>query len=129
MKTDANIFDCLQEALYSAEGEREAWTLQALATYCGCSRRRIERILEDRLEDLGFAIVSGSSGYWRPQSAEEINHYLASLQSRCVKVFLRKKRVARLAAASGFPRTGKTFANPPAPQREFLFPGMKETRA
>lgn len=123
--TEDSIFALLQDALHGALGEREAWTLQGLAEYCGTSRRMVERVLEERLDDLGFVIVSGSSGIWRPTTAEEVNHYLASLQSRCVKMFLRKKKVARLALESGFKRDGKTFEDPPARQREFLFPGME----
>ena len=121
MQSDAVIFSLLRDALHSCEGEKEAYTLQGLAEYCGCSRRMVERVLEARLEDLGFVVVSGTSGYWRPETAEEINHYLASLQSRCIKVFLRKKRITRLAASSGFIRCGKTFENPPSRQQEFLF--------
>lgn len=131
MKTeqDQQIFEMLRDALITCEGEAEAYTLQGLAEYCGCSRRKVEAILEERLEDLGFAIVSGSAGYWRPQSADEINHYVNSLQSRAVKIFLRKKRVIRLAKNSGFLQEGKTFTNPPTKQREFLFASMEGWQA
>lgn len=116
------IFELLQDALYTCEGEHEAFTLQGLADYCQCSRRRVEIILEQRLGDLGFVVVSGSSGYWRPTTAEEINHYQASLQSRCIKVFLRKKTIQKLAVQSGYVRTGKTFQDPPTRQGELFKP-------
>lgn len=128
-QTEDQIFYSLQQCLLTCEGEKEAYTLQGLADACGCTRRIVEKILETRLEDLGFVVVSGSAGYWRPQSADEVNHYLNSLQSRAVKVFLRKKRIARLAKASGFVREGKNFTNPPTRQREFLFTSMEGHQA
>jgi hypothetical protein len=124
-KTDI-IFSHIRAALKRAEGEAQAVTLAQLADYAGTSRRVVEQLLEERLEDLGFAVVSGSPGLWRPASADEVNHYLASLQSRLRKLAVRRKKVKRMAARDGFARAGKEhFENPPARQREFLFESME----
>lgn len=124
-KTES-IFHHIRAALRRAEGERQAVTLSQLADYAGTSRRVVEQLLEEHLEDLGFVVVSGSPGLWRPTSAEEVNHYLASLQSRLRKLALRRKRVKRMASLGGFARAGKElFENPPARQREFLFESME----
>jgi len=119
------LFRRLQEALVSALGEKEAWTLADLAAHCGTSRREVEACLEERLADLGFVIVSGTPGLWRPLTAEEVNHYQASLQSRLRKLAIRKRTVRRLAARSGFVREGKEFRDPPARQAE-LWPHLAE---
>lgn len=122
------VFYHVRAALRRAEGEKQAITLAALADYAGTNRRVVEQLLEERLEELGFVIVSGTAGLWRPKSAEELNHYQASLQSRLRKLAIRKRSVRRLAEKDGFVRTGKLFCDPPARQREFLFDSMEVHR-
>ena len=120
MKTDQEVFEILQRQLRMRVGEQDAVTLQRLAEIAYCPRRRVEIILEERIVDLGFVVVSGSAGYWRPTSADEINHYRASLRSRIFKLWKRSKSVGQLASQCGFVRTGKSFANPPAVQGELF---------
>jgi hypothetical protein len=120
MQTDDQIFTILQQQLRACHGEANALTLQRLAEIACCPRRRVEIILEERIVDLGFVVVSGSPGYWRPTSADEINHYRASLRSRIFKLWKRSKSVGQLASQCGFVRTGKSFANPPAVQGELF---------
>jgi hypothetical protein len=120
MKTDDAVFDLIRDAMAMAIGEKEAWTLQGLADYCTCPRRQVEEVIEKRLEDFGFVIVSGTSGLWRPLDAEEVNRYQNSLQSRLRKLAIRKRSIRRLALKSGFVAEGKSFRNPPARQGELF---------
>jgi hypothetical protein len=72
----------------------------------------MEHLLEVKLGDFPFPIVSTSAGYFRPASADEINHCLASLQSRAICIFLRKRTIIRNAKAAGYERQGKRFVAP-----------------
>lgn len=112
------LFLIVRDLLATARGRKLAWTLDRLAEAAGTSRRDVEQVLEERLSDFPFPLVSGSPGYWIPEDAEEINHYRASLRSRAVKIFIRAKRVAVMARRAGWPQEGRLFRNPPARQGE-----------
>lgn len=114
----ANTFHALRAALARAHGPEQALTLDELAAIAGTSRREVESIMETRFLDFGFPLVSGSSGYWIPAEADEINHYIRALRSRAFKIFLRAQRAARAARTAGWPQQGRTFFNPPARQGE-----------
>lgn len=112
-------------ALVTAElehrfGEDNAITIDRLCAATGLRRRDCEELLEMKLSAFPFVIVAGSSGYFRPTSADQINHYLNSLQSRCVKVFLRRRTVMQKAKREGYPREGKLFTDPPSKQGELF---------
>jgi hypothetical protein len=126
MNLGAAILDLLEDA----HGPARAVTLDDMAMHAGTSRRQVEQYLEEHIDSLGFLVVSGTAGYFRPTNAEQVNHYLASLQSRLRKLAIRKRKVIRTALADGMQREGKVFHNQPAPQpvfREFLFPSMGDT--
>ncbi len=112
------LFLIVRDLLATATSRKLAWTLDRLAEAAGTSRREVEQVLEERLADFPFPLVSGSPGYWIPQDADEINHYRASLRSRAVKIFTRAKRVATMARRAGWPQEGRLFRNPPARQGE-----------
>ena len=112
------LFLIVRDLLATARSRKLAWTLDRLAEAAGTSRREVEQVLEERLSDFPFPLVSGSPGYWIPEDADEINHYRASLRSRAVKIFLRAKRVASMARRAGWPQEGRLFRNPPARQGE-----------
>jgi len=89
-------------------------TLDALTEQAGVSCRRItERIMEERLADFPFAVVSGNTGYFRPTMAVEINRYRKSLRSRAIKMFLRDRTVGRKSLMEGFIRQGREFVDRP----------------
>jgi hypothetical protein len=72
----------------------------------------MEHLLEVKLGDFPFPVISTNKGYFRPASAEEINHCLASLQSRNVCLYLRRRTIIRNAKAAGYERRGKRFVAP-----------------
>lgn len=111
----------LTQLLRHARGRRNAITLDRMVKICGLPNRRVaEHLLEHHLEDLGFCVVSGDKGYWRPITADEVNHYQNSLQSRLRKLAKRKSSVRRMAARDGFIRDGKQFQDPPAIQGDLF---------
>jgi hypothetical protein len=96
-------------------GEARAITIDDLARAAGLVagdrplRRLVEHVLETRFEDFPFLLVSGAPGYWRPTDPAELNRYDASLQSRLVKLCLRRRTLRRKAPANGFVREGKRY--------------------
>jgi hypothetical protein len=104
----------VKEILFNRIGEAKAATIDELCRAAGIGRRGMEHLLEVKLGDFPFPIVSTSSGYFRPASADEINHCLASLQSRAMCIFMRKRTIIRNARAAGYQRQGKRFV-----QRQF----------
>lgn len=109
-----HAFTRLCSILDGAFGPERAAKIDDLAEYCWVPRRTMENILQTRLEDIPFPVIAGTTGYFRPNTAEEINHYLSDLESRNRCVFLRRRTVIRKALAAGFKRVGKRFvdANP-----------------
>lgn len=71
----------------------------------------MEQLLELRLADFPFPVISTTAGYFRPASVAEINHCLESLQSRAMCIFLRKRTIIRNALRAGFPRQGNRFSD------------------
>ena len=111
----------IRQLLKHARGRRNAITLDRIVRLCELpNRRTAEAMMELHLEDLGFCVVSGDKGYWRPLTADDVNHYQASLQSRLKKLAKRKASVRRMAAKDGFVREGKQFTDPPARQGELF---------
>ena len=112
-------FEQVRRILVEHRGRANAITIDQLCHLADLpSRRACEDLLETRLADFQFILVADAHGYYIPTTADEINHYLDSLQSRAVKIFLRKRRVMRKALASGLQRQGKHFSDPPALQKE-----------
>ena len=93
----------------ATSGERSAYTIDALCKQTGIGRRDMEELLQVRLNDFPFVVVSTGNGYFRPATADEINHCLKSLQGRAVNLFLRKRTIIQKARRSGWARDGKTF--------------------
>jgi hypothetical protein len=100
-------------------GREGALTIEALTLRCCLNgRRQCEQILEERLADFPFPLVSGAKGYWIPVAAEDVNQYLDSLGGRALALFRRRRLVVRKALSNGFRRCGKRFENPPGGQME-----------
>lgn len=119
-------FATVRDTLRVCRGEAQAMTIEALAERAGIGRRECEALLETCLAVFPFPVAAGAKGYFIPTSSEEINHYVKSLRSRAVKIFLRQRTVIRKAQEAGWPRAGREFANPPSVQGE-LFMTQKVT--
>lgn len=66
-------------------GEKNALTAQELATACRCSTREItKQIHRERLS--GAPICSSGSGFYMPESLEEIRHTAAHLYARAREI-------------------------------------------
>lgn len=95
-------------------GKEAGVTIASLAQLAGYLPRRVcERILEERFEDFGFAVVAGSTGYFRPAAADELQAYYDSLRSRARCNFRRMAILRRAAARSGFDFEGHQFTEKP----------------
>lgn len=113
-------FVIVRDTLRTCRGEAQAVTIKELARRCGIVRRECEALLETRLADFPFPVAAGARGYFVPIAADEINSYARSLQSRAVKIFLRRRTVIRKAVSAGWPRAGKLFMDPPAGQMDLF---------
>lgn len=102
--------------LATRAGAKQALTIEEFCSATGLKRRAMEILLELRIQDMPFLVVSTSAGYFRPASADEINHCINSLRSRAMCIFLRQRKIIRAARIAGYPRQGRTFLDPPPPQ-------------
>lgn len=117
-------YEKLERCLRACKGARWAVTINQLQGMLGLgSRRETEQLLEDSYERIPFPVVAGSEGYYIPTTADEINHYYASLRSRARKIFRRMGVLRRRALAVGYEREGHVFTAAPAqlrlPEMEF----------
>jgi len=104
--------DLFRREMEFRRGAGNAITIEALGRHLGHgSRRETEQFLELHLGDLPFCVVSGANGYFRPEGAEDINHYCNSLRSRIKCLAIRHGTVIRAARKEGFQREGKRFVN------------------
>lgn len=107
---DTTAVEYIRKVLARAIGQQNAVTIEHLVSVSGLPNRRAgEQMLELHLQDFGFAVCAGSSGYFRPATADELNHYVRSLQSRIRCLAIRIRTVRKSAAAEGWPRHGKDF--------------------
>jgi hypothetical protein len=112
-------FLAVRAVLSACVGRERAMTIDVLTQRCELSgRRQCEQVLEERLADFPFLLVSGARGYWIPTQAEDVNGYLESLGGRTLALFRRRRLVIRKAMVNGFRRCGKRFENPPGGQME-----------
>lgn len=102
-------FEKVEAVLEATSGEETAVTIATLCEITGLCRRNMEDLLQVRLGEFRFLVVSTGHGYFRPVRSEEINHCLTSLQSRAINLFLRKRTIIRKALRSGWDRQGKRF--------------------
>lgn len=115
-KHDA-AFEMMVRALEIRVGEQYAITIDELAIVAGLwkleknengvlvkkpIRRSAEHILETRFGDFPFLIVSGSSGYFRPDHPEQVEHWWRTCHSRIKALGIRMHTGRIKAAASGF---------------------------
>lgn len=116
---DRQIFNQVCARLRTARGASAGVTIDSMADAFDVPRRTIEACVEVYLEEFPFPIVSGSSGLFIPATAEEINHYRASLQSRINAISRRRDICALKCAIAGFPQEQGRFVD--APRQRELF--------
>ena len=104
-------FEQVCRLLSTCRGGIRAMTIDKIRTELGVDRRLVEELLETRLADFPFVLVSGSAGYFIPVNAEDINDYYASLGSRMIKLHVRRKRVRNKAIAKGWSFDGRKFTH------------------
>jgi hypothetical protein len=110
----SRVIDSFRREMEFRTGAENAITIDALGRQLDhTSRRETEQFLELHIGDLPFCVVSGATGYFRPQSADDINHYCNSLRSRIKCLAIRHRTVIRAARKEGFQREGKRFVNAP----------------
>ncbi len=103
----------LRQTLSTRLGQKAAITIAQISENLGHkSRRQTETFLEIHIQDIGFCVVSSSNGYYRPEIADEINHYHNALRSRIKCIANRIISVRRAALAEGWIRTDKKFTDP-----------------
>jgi hypothetical protein len=111
---DQSVIDSFRREMEFRRGTGNAITIDALGRHLGHnSRRETEQFLELHIGDLPFCVVSGASGYFRPEDAEDINHYCNSLRSRIKCLAIRHRTVSQTARKEGFQREGNRFVNAP----------------
>jgi hypothetical protein len=102
-------------------GSQNAVPLNDISDFIGLSRRATERLIEFHLPDLPFCVVADTTGYYRPVSADEINHYRKTLLSRIKRLAARYRSVTNLALKDGWPKFGQFVPPSTAP----LLNGLK----
>lgn len=105
----------LSVLLSAHRGRERAITIDAIQSRLGMrSRRETEQLIEDGLEALPFPLVACGQGLFVPVTADEINAYVESLESRHKHLWRRLSIVTDKATRAGFARFGKAFtdANP-----------------
>ena len=122
---DRNQWDAylpaLRELLRSRRGPGEAITLDQITQRLGLPHRRAaEQLMEDHIGDLGFAVVAGSPGLWRPGTAAEINAYRSNLHKRHVALRDREDALVNAALKEGWSMLGDEFSEPPQRQPELF---------
>jgi hypothetical protein len=104
----------LRELLRHRQGMANAITLDEVVPALGLpNRRAAEQLLEDHVGRLGFVVVAGGPGLWRPTSAQEINAYRGSLRRRHVALKDREEAITTSALMEGWRMLGDEFSEPP----------------
>ncbi len=119
-------FQRAQAALQSTRGRHTGIVLDRLAILCGLAeegkpdRRAIEKLMETRLTDFPFALVSSTStGYFRAASCDEINQCLATCRNRIISQQARIDTYVKKHLEEGWTIEAGVFVAEPR-QREFL---------
>ena len=120
-KQVAQYFPALCNLLRVHVGAEKAITLDEITSVLGMPHRRTaEQVIEDCLPLLGFVVVAGAAGYYRPTTADQINRYVGSLHSRHQALQRREKAIVALAKAEGWQHEGDQFIQPPAAQPDLF---------
>jgi alkylated DNA nucleotide flippase Atl1 len=116
-----DTFSEICRRLTICRGRQSAITLADLASLIGCARREVEQVIEQRLSDFPWPIVSGATGLYIPQEADDINQYLHALHSRHRRMQLREATVRRKARLAGYPEAAGQFLDRQRIQQQELF--------
>lgn len=113
-KLPKDAFEKIVETLRDRFGEENGITIDALAVAAGVTRlgadsqgniliiprrRVMEELLESRAADFPFLVcVSTQTGYFRPATKDEIEHWWNSMHSR-IKACARRLHIGRITAS------------------------------
>lgn len=124
------LFQQVVRILAGCQGKANAMTLQDIGNEAArwmdmpesreARRRMVERAIEENLNRIPWPIVSGDDGLWIPDDPADLNRYLTSLKTRCVKMFMRRKIVRKKALLAGFRLTPAGFGQPVARSGELF---------
>lgn len=107
---DQQSLDALTELLEYRVGPASGITIADIQTVLRFStRRQTEVFLEVHLDDLPFAVCAGTTGYYRPGSSDELNHYINALRSRIKCIAIRIRSTRRAAEREGFRAEHRVF--------------------
>lgn len=125
--TDTADFHRVQEILRTRVGKANAITIDDIAIGMGyvrgktsdgrliANRRPVEKVLETRLGDFEFLVVSSSSaGVWRPASPDELNECLGEIRRRHRSLQIRDETWCRKGRLHGWSYDGSRFLPAPA---------------
>lgn len=111
---DPAVFDRAVRILSRAIGRDRAITIAQLVDLLELpNRRAVEQLIETRLSDFPFPIVSGSAGVYRPDSVDDLNAYRANLTSRMRAIRLRIDTVTQAALNEGWLIEANAFVAAP----------------
>lgn len=107
-------FPALVALLAGRRGADQAITIaESQAALALPNRRATEKLLELSMPHFPWPVCSGTTGYFRPVTAEEMNHYEHSLRSRAACLYLRLRHLRRAGLQSGWRRERKRWVNAP----------------
>lgn len=123
---DTADFHRVQEILRGRVGKGNAITIDEIAIRLGyirghtasglpiANRRPVEKVLETRLGDFEFLVVSSSAaGIWRPADPGELNECLGEVRRRHRSLQIRDETWVRKGRAQGWCYDGSRFVPPP----------------
>jgi hypothetical protein len=114
--------DRLCRVLVCCRGAQHARTLDQLTVDAGIpNRRATEQLIEEHLDSFPWPLVAGSTGYYIPTDADDLNRYLHNLHSRHRRMQQREHTVRRKAMAFGWIEECGRFINPATCQQQELF--------
>lgn len=88
------------------------------------NRREAEDLCEQAFEMLGFVVVAGNSGYFRPCRAKELNDYARNLRRRADRLYRRMAILDRIAPVEGWRKESGDWSRP-GRQTEFHDPAFQ----
>lgn len=116
MIDQSETFEQIRAILRECVGTSRAITLDGIAAAVGLedNRRAAERVIQLRLPDFGFTIVSDTRcGLFRPQTPDELNHYRNQLRSRIKELQTRLDTVDIMARGEGWQMENGSYTRAP----------------
>ena len=110
-----NEFHAVARILQNHRGASSAITAEQIAKLSGLwkeasreSRRcKVRAVIREHMLDFDYPISGDSNGYYIANTADELQHYHASMHSRIRKIAIRMRSFIRQGKAAGFVYHGK----------------------